>query len=90
MSCYGCQTGVDSLKASVKVSRCTRHDGFDEEGLLAVALLVASDDTEAPALIVGLLQDDVPAPVHWTGMTKTESEVSLVMSTGEVEEQNSG
>lgn len=42
----------------------TRHDGFNEEWLLAVALLVAPDDAETPALVVGLMQDDVPAPVH--------------------------
>lgn len=56
------------------MSRCTRHDGFDEKRLLAVALLVAPDDTEAPALVVGFLQDDVPAPVHVTETTKAESE----------------
>ena len=55
---------MDLLEASVKVSRRTRHYGFDEERLLAVALLIAADDTEAPALVVGLLQDDVSAPVH--------------------------
>lgn len=52
------------LEASIKVSRCAGHDGLDEEGLLAATLLVASNDAEAPALIVALLQDDVAAPVH--------------------------
>lgn len=58
------QPGLNLLEAPVEVSRRARHNGFDEERLLAVALLVAPDDTEAPALVVGLLQDDVPAPVH--------------------------
>lgn len=71
---YGGQIGVNLLEAPVKVSRRTRHNGFDEERLLAVALLVAPDDTEAPALVVGLLQDDVPAPVHVTETTRAESE----------------
>lgn len=53
--------------------RRTRHNGFNEERLLAVALLVASHYTEAPALVVSLLQDDVPAPVHVTEMTRAES-----------------
>lgn len=61
----------DLLEASVKVSRRTRHDGFDEERLLAVALLVATHNTEAPAVIVGLLQHDVPAPMHVTETTNT-------------------
>lgn len=65
------QSGVNLLEASVKVSGCTRHDGFDEERLLAVALLVAPDDAEAPALIVGLVQDDVPAPVHVTATVRS-------------------
>lgn len=56
--------GSNLLEPSIKVSGGTRHNGFDEEGLLTVALLIAPDDTEAPALVVGLLQDDVPAPVH--------------------------
>lgn len=47
--------------------RRSRHDGLDEEGLLAPALLVAPHDAEAPALVVGLLQDDVAAPVHVAG-----------------------
>lgn len=71
--------GQNLLEASVKVSRCTRHNGFDEERLLAVALLIAPDDTEAPALVVGLLQDDVPAPVHVTETTKAESECVFYM-----------
>lgn len=59
--------GLNSLETPIKVSRCPRHDGFYEEGLLlTVALLIASYDAEAPALIVGLLQDNVPAPVHVT------------------------
>lgn len=57
---------VNLLEASIKVSRCSRHNGFDEERLLPVALLVTPNDAEAPALVVGLLQDDVPAPVHVT------------------------
>lgn len=72
------------------MSRCARHNGFDEERLLAVALLVASDDTEAPALIVGLLQNNVPTPVHLTEITKAELEMNHEQSTGEVKEQNSG
>ena len=59
------------------MSGCTRHNGFDEEGLLPVALLVAPDDTEAPTLVVGLLQDNVPAPVHVTEATSSESEETL-------------
>lgn len=66
---------LNLLEASVKVSRCTRHDGFDKERLLAVALLIAPDDTESPALVVGLLQDDVPAPVHVAEMMKIVSEL---------------
>lgn len=57
---------ITTLEASVKMSRRARHNGFDEERLLAVALFIAPDNTEAPALVVGLLQDDVPAPVHVT------------------------
>ena len=56
------------------MSRRTRHNGFDEERLLAVALLIAPDDAEAPALVVGLLQDDVSTPVHVTEKIKAESE----------------
>ena len=59
------------LETSVKVSRCTRHNGFNEEGLLSMALLVAPYDTEAPALIVGLLQDNVPTPVEVTKVTSS-------------------
>lgn len=60
--------GFNSLKTPIEVSRRPRHDGFNEEGLvlLIVALLIATYDAEAPALVVGLLQDDVPAPVHVT------------------------
>lgn len=71
------QIRFNLLEASVKVSRCTRHNGFDEERLLAVALLIAPDDTEAPALIVGLLQDNVSAPVHVAETTRTESELTF-------------
>lgn len=60
---------VNLLEASIKVSRCSRHNGFDEERLLPVALLITPNDAEAPALVVGLLQDDVPAPVHVTEET---------------------
>lgn len=74
---YGSQIGLNLLEASVKVSRCSRHDGFDEERLLAVALLIAPHDAEAPALVVGLLQDDVPAPVHVTATTRAASELAL-------------
>lgn len=62
---------LNLLEASVKVSRCTRHNGFNKEGLLPVALLVATNDTKAPALVVGLLQDDVSAPVHLTEVTNS-------------------
>lgn len=55
------------LQAPVEVRRRAWNNGFDEERLLATALLVAPHDAEAPALIVGLLQDDVPAPVEVTG-----------------------
>ena len=58
------------LEAPVEVSGRAGHDGFNEEGLLAVALFVAPHYAEAPAVVVGLQQDDVPAPVHVTGMTK--------------------
>lgn len=68
------QIGLNLLEASVEVSRCTRHNGFDVERLLAVALLIAPDDAEAPALAVGLLQDDVSAPVHVAETTRTEWE----------------
>lgn len=64
LTTHASQPGLNLLEAPVEVSGRTRHNGFDEERLLAVALLVAPDDTEAPALVVGLLQDDVPAPVH--------------------------
>lgn len=74
---YRSRIGLNLLEASVKVSRRTRHNGFDEERLLAVTLLVAPHDTEAPALVVGLLQDDVPAPVHVTETTGAESELRL-------------
>lgn len=46
---------IDLLEASVKVSRCSRHDGFNEKWLLAVALFIAPNDAKAPALVVGLL-----------------------------------
>lgn len=68
---------VNLLEASIKVSRCSRHDGFDEERLLPVALLITPYDAEAPALVVGLLQDDVSAPVHVTEETSHESESAL-------------
>lgn len=55
------------LQAPVEVCRRAWNNGFDEERLLAVALLVAPHDAEAPAVVVGLLQDDVPAPVEMTG-----------------------
>lgn len=63
---YWSQSQVNLLQASVKVSRCPRHDGFDKERLLTVTLLVASDNTEAPALVVGLVQDNVTTPMHVT------------------------
>lgn len=69
------------------MSRRTRHNGLDEERLLAVALLVTPNDTEAPALVVGLLQDDVPAPVHVTETTGAEP-YKNGQSTREVEDQN--
>lgn len=73
----GSQNGLNLLEASVKMSRRARHNGFDEERLLAVALFIAPDNTEAPALVVGLLQDDVPAPVHVTEMMRAELELTL-------------
>lgn len=54
--------------------RRSRHDGLDEEGLLAPALLVAPHDAESPALVVGLLQDDVAAPVHVAETERTLDE----------------
>lgn len=62
------------LQAPVEVRRRAWNNGFDEERLLATALLVAPHDAEAPALIVGLLQDDVPAPVE---VTRREGGVGL-------------
>lgn len=66
---WRCDAGVgyDVLQASVEVRRRARDYGFDEERLLAVALLVSPHNAEAPAVVVGLLQDDVPAPVEVTG-----------------------
>lgn len=66
--------------------RRSRHNGFNEEGLLAVTLLVAPYDAEAPALVVGFLQDNVTAPVQLTARTRAESELPLSY----VKEQNSG
>lgn len=57
----------DVLQAPVEVRGCAWDNGFDEERLLAVALLVAPHDAEAPAVVVGLLQDNVPAPVEMAG-----------------------
>lgn len=57
---------VGLLETSVEVSGCTRHYGFDEERLLAVTFFIASNNTEAPALVVGLVQDNVSTPVHVT------------------------
>lgn len=56
----------NSLEASVEVGGCTRHDGLDEERLLSVVLLEAAHNAEAPALLIGLQQHDVTAPVHVT------------------------
>lgn len=64
---------ADSLEAPVEVGRCPRHYGLDEEGLLAPTLLVAPHDAEAPALAIGLHQDNVTAPVHVTSMEKIDS-----------------
>ena len=82
---YGRQIGLNLLETPVKVSRRTRHNGFDEERLLALTLLIAPHNTEAPALVVGLLQDDVSAPVHVTKMTGSRSELCLLY---ENEEEN--
>lgn len=57
----------DVLQAPVEVRRRAWDNGFDEERLLAVALLVAPHNAEAPAVVVGLLQDNVPAPVEMAG-----------------------
>lgn len=56
----------DSLEASIKVSWCSRHYGFNEEGLLATTLLISSHDTEAPAFTVGLHQHNITTPVDVT------------------------
>lgn len=56
---------------------CAWNNGFDEKRLLAVALLVAPHDAKAPAVVVGLLQDDVPAPVE---MTEGADGVRLLLS----------
>ena len=61
---------MNLLEASVEVSGRAGHDGLDEEGLLTAALLVAPHDAEAPAVVVGLQEDDVAAPVHVTGGAK--------------------
>lgn len=74
---YRCQISLNLLEASVKVRRCSRHNGFNEEGLLAVTLLIAPYDAEAPAFIVGFLQDNVTAPVQLTARTRAESELQL-------------
>ena len=60
----------------------TRYDGLDEEGLLAVALLIAAHDAEAPALTVGLQQDDVSAPVHVTADTTNNTFTSPLAAEG--------
>lgn len=53
-----------SLETAIKMGWCSRHYGLNEEGLLATALLIPPDDTEAPALTVGLHQHDITTPVH--------------------------
>lgn len=65
------------LQAPVEVRRRAWNNGFDEERLLAMALLVAPHDAEAPAVVVGLLQDDVPAPVE---VTRREGGVGLLLT----------
>lgn len=76
---WGCDVTADHhiLQAPVKVRRRAWNNSFDEERLLAVALFVAPHDAEAPAVVVGLLQDDVPAPVE---MTKRAGRVRLLLA----------
>lgn len=53
-----------SLEAAVVVGGRAQDDGLDEEGLVAVALLVAAHDAEAPAARVAPPQDDLVAAVQ--------------------------
>ena len=53
-----------SLEASIVVRGCAEDDGLDEERLVAVALLVAPDDAEAPAARVAPPQYNLVAAVQ--------------------------
>lgn len=53
-----------SLEPAVIVRGCAQDDGLDEEGLVAVAFLVAPDDAEAPAARVAPPQHDLMAAVQ--------------------------
>lgn len=53
-----------SLEPAVVVGGCAEDDGLDEERLVAVALLVAADDAEAPAARVAPPQHDLVAAVQ--------------------------
>lgn len=52
------------LEAAVIVSRCAEDNGLDEEGLVAVAFLVAPDDAKAPAAWVAPPQYNLMATVQ--------------------------
>lgn len=56
-----------SLEAAVVVGGRAEDDGLDEEGLVAVALLVPAHDAEAPAARVAPSQDDLVAAVQVAG-----------------------
>lgn len=55
---------LHSLEPAVVVRGCAENDGLDEEGLVAVAFLVAPDDAEAPAARVAPPQHDLVAAVQ--------------------------
>lgn len=59
---------------------CTRHDGLDEERLLSVVLLEAAHNAEAPALLIGLQQHDVTAPVHVTVKRRGSGPIRISVS----------
>lgn len=58
------------LEAAIVVGGGAENDGLDEEGLVAVGLLVAPHDAEAPAARVAPPQDNLVAAVQVTASKK--------------------
>lgn len=63
-----------SLEAAIIVRRCAKDYGLDEESLVAVGLLVSSDDTEAPAAGMTPPQHDLVTTVQVTTRKDNQSQ----------------